>query len=111
MHTKIGDWSTGTILGSRYGLAVLATLGKPLTGPEAQRSALCVSGAYSGFLLARNDDGFTLSPGDLDEAVQVLLGYDFAARDVQGNAPATGFERVAAFRTGAVGGFAACNLG
>jgi predicted metalloprotease len=111
MHTKIGDWSTGTILGSRYGLAVLAALGKPLNGPEAQRAALCVSGAYSGHLLARTDDGFTLSPGDLDEAVQLLLGYDFAARDVEGNAPETGFERVAAFRVGAVGGFAACKLG
>jgi predicted metalloprotease len=111
LHTKIGDWSTGTILGSRYGLAVLATLGKPLTGPEAQRSALCVSGAYSGFLLAGKSGDFRLSPGDLDEAVQVLLGYDFAARDVEGNAPATGFERVAAFRVGTVGGFEACKLG
>ncbi|MBP2323382.1 putative metalloprotease [Kibdelosporangium banguiense] len=111
LHTKIGDWSTGTILGSRYGLSVLAVLGKPLTGPEAQKSALCVSGAYSGFLLARNDNGFTLSPGDLDEAVQVLLGYDFAARDVEGKAPATGFERVTAFRAGVVGGFDGCKLG
>jgi predicted metalloprotease len=111
LHTKIGDWSTGTIMGSRYGLAALAALGKPLSGPEAQRGALCVSGAYSRYLLTRGETGFALSPGDLDESVQVLLGYDFAARDVQGKAPATGFERVAAFRVGAVGGFEACKLG
>nr|WP_042195015.1 neutral zinc metallopeptidase [Kibdelosporangium sp. MJ126-NF4]CEL21574.1 LpqM [Kibdelosporangium sp. MJ126-NF4]CTQ92355.1 LpqM [Kibdelosporangium sp. MJ126-NF4] len=111
LHSRIGDWSTGTIISSRYALGLLAALNKPLTGPEAQRAALCVSGAYSKFLLTREGDKiFTLSPGDLDEAVQVLLGYDYPARDIDGKAPATGFERVAAFRTGAVDGMAACGL-
>jgi predicted metalloprotease len=112
IHKEIGDWSTGTILASRFGLAVLASLNKPVTGADAQRGALCVAGAYSGELLARKAGtaDFALSPGDLDEAVQVLLRYDYAARDVQGKAPATGFERVSDFRTGAVGGFTACKL-
>ncbi|ALG13230.1 neutral zinc metallopeptidase [Kibdelosporangium phytohabitans] len=111
LHAKIGDWATGTIVSSRYAVSLLAVLGKPLTGPEAQRTVLCVSGAYSKFLLTREGNGvFTLSPGDLDEAVQVLLGYDYPARDVDGEAPATGFERVAAFRTGAVDGINACDL-
>jgi predicted metalloprotease len=109
IHQEIGDWSTGTIISSRYGAAVLATLGKPGTGRDAQRQVLCVAGAYSGNLLQK-DDGYRLSPGDLDEAVQVLLRYDYAARDLEGNAPATGFERVSDFRTGAVGGFTACDL-
>jgi predicted metalloprotease len=112
IHKQIGDWSTGTILASRYGLAVLSTLKKPLSGADAQRSALCVAGAYSGDLLSRKagQSDFSLSPGDLDEAVQVLLRYDYAARDVDGKAPTTGFERVSDFRTGAVGGFTACKL-
>ncbi|CAM3659702.1 neutral zinc metallopeptidase [Kibdelosporangium persicum] len=111
LHTKIGDWSTGTIISSRYAIAALAALGKPLTGADAQRSALCVSGSYSKFLLNRQGNNvFALSPGDMDEAVQVLLGFDFPARDLDGEAPATGFERVAAFRTGAVDGINACNL-
>lgn len=112
LHTKIGDWSTGTIISSRYAVGLLATLGKPLTGPRAQRAVLCVSGAYSKFLLTREGNNvFTLSPGDMDEAVQVLLGYDYPARDVDGAAPATGFERVAAFRTGVLDGLKACDLG
>jgi len=37
-------------------------------------------------------------------------GTTTRARDVDGKAPATGFERVSDFRTGAVGGFTACKL-
>ncbi|MEV4315729.1 neutral zinc metallopeptidase [Actinocrispum sp. NPDC049592] len=110
IHKEIGDWSTGTIISSRYGLGVLAALNKPLTGRDAQKAVLCVAGAYSGQLLNK-DDGYRLSPGDLDEAVQVLLRYDYAARDLKGDAPETGFERVSDFRVGAVGGFPACKLG
>jgi hypothetical protein len=111
IHQEIGDWSTGTIISSRYGAAVLSTLDKPLTGRDAQRSVLCVAGAYSGDLLDRAANAnYRLSPGDLDEAVQVLLRYDYAARDVDGKAPETGFERVSDFRVGAVGGFSACKL-
>lgn len=111
LHSEIGDWATGTIVSSRYAMLMLATLDKPLTGPEAQRSALCVSGAYSKSLLNRvGNNVFALSPGDLDEAVQVLLGFDYPARDLEGDAPATGFERVAAFRVGAVDGLKSCNL-
>jgi predicted metalloprotease len=110
LHRKIGDWSTGTLVASRYGMAVLKIMGKPQTGADAQRSVLCIAGAYSQKLLQAQDGDFFLSPGDLDEAVQVLLRFDYAARDLDGNAPETGFERVAGFRTGAVGGLKACEL-
>jgi predicted metalloprotease len=112
IHQEIGDWSTGTIISSRYGAAVLSALDKPLTGRDAQRAVLCVAGAYSGQLLDKDPATATyrLSPGDLDESVQVLLRYDYAARDVDGHAPETGFERVSDFRVGAVGGFTACKL-
>jgi predicted metalloprotease len=111
IHKSIGDWSTGTIMASRYGMATLAAFGKPLTGRSAQEAVLCLSGAYTGFLLNRTEGDYTLSPGDLDESVQVLLRFDYSARDLDGKAPATGFERVTSFRTGAVGGFSACRLG
>ncbi|WP_243727136.1 neutral zinc metallopeptidase [Actinocrispum wychmicini] len=113
LHQKIGDWATGTIVASRYGLSVLAAMNKPLTGPDAQKAALCVAGAYSGELLNRKSDQptFTLSPGDLDEGVKVLLQNDYAARDADGNAPQTGFERVSEYRNGVVGGLKACALG
>jgi predicted metalloprotease len=110
LHTDIGDYATGTILASRFGLAAMSQLGKPLDGNDAQRQVLCLAGAYTGTLIARKD-GFALSPGDLDEAVQVLLRFDFAGRDTAGHAIGTGFERVSVFRAGTLGGVKACGLG
>jgi predicted metalloprotease len=109
LHTEIGDFATGTILASRFSMAALAQLGKPLDGEETQRAVLCLTGAYTGTLLTR-EQGFALSPGDLDEAIQVLLRYDYAGRDLAGNAVATGFDRVSLFRKGALSGIDSCDL-
>jgi predicted metalloprotease len=113
LHTRIGDYATGTIVASRYGMAALDALGKPLEGDDAQRALLCLTGTYTGALLTR-PDGFTLSPGDLDEAVQVLLRYDYLGRDARGevgDSVDTGYERVSIFRDGTLGGVEACELG
>ena len=48
-------------------------------------------------------------PGDLDEAVSGLLTDGLAASDVNGNTVPSGFSRVDAFRTGVLGGEAACS--
>jgi predicted metalloprotease len=109
LHTEIGDFATGTILASRFSMAALASLGKPLDGEQAQRSVLCMTGAYTGTLLNR-ETGFGLSPGDLDEAIQVLLRFDYPSRDTTGRAVATGFDRVSLFRAGALEGVSACEL-
>jgi predicted metalloprotease len=109
LHSEIGDYATGTILASRWALAAMSALGKPLDGADAQKQVLCLAGAYTGTLISRTS-GFFLSPGDLDEAVQVLLQYDYAGRDGSGKAIGAGFERVSVFRSGAVGGVPACKL-
>jgi len=49
------------------------------------------------------------APGDLDEAVSGMLTDGLAASDVNGNTVPSGFSRVDAFRTGVLGGEAACN--
>ncbi len=98
IHTDIGDFATATLVASRWALATRAALGQPLDGPQAQQAVVCLSGAYTGSLF--NATQKFLSPGDLDEAVQVLLDYDYAARDIKGAATAAGFDRVRAFRTG-----------
>jgi predicted metalloprotease len=110
LHAEIGDYATGTLLASRFGLAALAAVDKPLNGEQAQRAITCLAGAYTGVLITRRN-GFSLSPGDLDEAMQVLLRFDYAARDAEGNATGTGYERVAAFRIGTLNGFSSCGLG
>ena len=105
LEDRFGDFAGATLIASRYGLAVLDALKRQATGA----GALCLAGAYTGGLL--NADGtFTLSPGDLDEAVEVLLAQDWAARDAAGAADQgeRGYERIALFRKGVVGGARAC---
>ncbi|MGH3980637.1 MAG: neutral zinc metallopeptidase [Pseudonocardiaceae bacterium] len=110
LHREVGDYATGLLLASRYGLAALQQLGRPIEGHDAGRAALCLAGAYSGELLRRTR-GFGLSPGDLDEAVLVLLTLDYGSRDARGQGGSTGFDRVGTFRAGTLGGAAACGLG
>jgi predicted metalloprotease len=111
LHRRIGDYAAGTLVTSRYGLAAIAALGKPVQGEAAGRAALCLAGGYTGELLNRSE-GFELSPGDLDEAVLVLLRNDYAARDAAGDSAAgSGFDRVGVFRGGALDGAESCRLG
>jgi predicted metalloprotease len=100
-----GDFAAATLIAGRYGLAVLDALKQHATGA----GAICMAGAYTGGLLSA-DGTFTLSPGDLDEAVEVLLAQDWAGRDSAGHAdPAEhGYERIGLFRKGVLGGAQAC---
>lgn len=102
LHRDIGDQASTTLLASRYATAALDALHRPLTGPEPARQTACLTGAYTGSLSKRADAA--LSPGDLDEAVEGLLG------ERGGTTALTGFDRVAAFRAGAVGGADACGI-
>ncbi|KOX16217.1 metalloprotease-like protein [Saccharothrix sp. NRRL B-16348] len=110
LHAEIGDYATGVLLASRYGMAAMAAVGVDLEGERAATSALCLAGAYTREVFTRQK-GFGLSPGDLDEAVQVLLAYDYAARDATGSAAlGPGFKRVEVFRGGVFEGIKACGL-
>jgi predicted metalloprotease len=110
-HSRIGDFSTGTLLASRYGSAALAALGRPTTGTEGGRASLCLAGAYSA-AVGTAESNFGLSPGDLDESVTLLLGEDTASRGTDGvPAATTGYERIRVFRAGVTGGTDACLRG
>jgi hypothetical protein len=106
------NWRTGSAI-SRAPRSSPAATGSPRSKRCAERppapAAICLAGAYTGGLL--NADGsFTLSPGDLDEAVEVLLVEDWAGRDAAGAADPQqhGYERIGLFRKGVVGGSQAC---
>lgn len=110
LHKEFGDYATGTLIATRYAMAELAAQGKPTEGEKASAAALCLAGAYTGAVFQRQD-GFGLSPGDFDEAVTVLLRFDYAARDAKGeDAVDPGFERVARFREGVFEGPKKCGL-
>ncbi len=109
---QLGDFAVGTLLATQYGLAVQDELGEE--PPDDRTAALrgdCLAGAWAGALLPADGGdptypyGLLLSPGDLDEAVAVLLSFrgDDERRDGE-----PGFERVRSFRVGVVDGAAAC---
>ncbi|MBB5155362.1 putative metalloprotease [Saccharopolyspora phatthalungensis] len=100
-YRSIGDQAVTTLLVSRFALAALTEMGRPTTGAEAGKQIACLTGAYTAAQPA-------LSPGDLDEALEIVLESDAVSRDAHGTNSLTGFDRVAAFRTGAVGGAPAC---
>jgi len=111
VYRRYGDYASATVLASRYALGALNSMERPVVGPDAGRGAVCLAGAYTGQLLNRSA-GFELSPGDLDEAVDELLGEDLAARDATGHAAENdlGLDRVRLFRDGVMGGAARCGL-
>jgi len=107
-----GDFAVGVLFGTQYGLAVQEQLGTE--APNEITATLrgdCYAGAWAGALLPTEVDPtefpyeLLLSPGDLDEAVAVLLSFrSDSDRDRQG----PGFERVKAFRAGVVRGGEEC---
>lgn len=100
-HRRIGDQAVTTLLASRFALAALTELGRPTTGAVAGKQIVCLTGAYTAAQPA-------LSAGDFDEAVTITLESDDVSRDAHGANSLTGFDRIAALRTGALGGAASC---
>jgi hypothetical protein len=112
LHADVGDYAGATLVAGRYALAALDASGRSAVGTPAGAAATCLAGVYTGRLFDATD-GFRLSPGDLDEAVQVLLAADWVARDAAGasHPGEHGFERITRFRTGVLEGPAACLRG
>lgn len=100
-HADIGDQAVTSLLAARFALSANADRGRPTTGPEGSRQVVCLTGAYTAAQPG-------LTQGDLDEAVTIVLDSADIARDAQGANALTGFDRITAFRTGALGGAAAC---
>ncbi len=109
LYRSFGDFSIETLLATAYSFAVRAHLHRGVGGRQALLGAICYAGGYvSNILTQPGKHEFTLSPGDLDEAIQaLLLGVNNSA--FYGLAHTTGFERVNAFQVGVRDGFSACN--
>ena len=113
-YDAIGDFALTTALSLPYSLAVRDQAGLSIDDGAATRSAVCLTGWYeaqwynSAFADVLPD--VSISPGDIDEAVQFLLEYGVRP-EVFPNTSASGFELVGAFRTGFLQGGDACDLG
>ena len=97
MHDSIGDFAGGLLLATAWLSVVQQQLGAALGTDDARRAAECLAGAWAA------DSASSLSPGDLDEAVTVLVAAGQGDTD-----RGTAFERVAAFRAGFKRGPANC---
>jgi len=89
VHDSIGDFAGGLLLATAWSSSVEHQLGVQLGTDAARRGAECLAGAWAA------DSASSLSPGDLDEAVTVLVTAGKGDTD-----RGTAFERVAAFRNG-----------
>ena len=106
---ELGDFAVATLYATQYGLEVQHDLGKdPADEVVATLRGDCYAGAWARALLPGNTkDAYqlTLSGGDLDEAMAVLLTFRTQSdRDRQG----PGFGRARAFRIGVTEGVKPC---
>ncbi|MCO8269533.1 neutral zinc metallopeptidase [Actinoplanes sp. TRM 88003] len=105
LHERIGDFAIGMLLGDLFARAAQTRRGEPTRTEQGQLVVDCLAGSWTNDLLTRDSkEGLTLSPGDLDEAVQALLAF---GRNADGDGP-TAFDRIGAFREGTLKGLRAC---
>jgi hypothetical protein len=106
-HDSVGDFGAGVLLASEWSSAVQHRLGLRVGSSAARSAATCLTGAYTATLdgtsRRASADDITLSPGDLDEVIAMLVKTD-STDGSRGSA----FSRVSAFRTGYFKGLGAC---
>jgi predicted metalloprotease len=103
-YDEVGDYAVDTLLALPFALAVRDQLGLPTDGPEAVDGAVCTAGWIAREMLQGDveDVGYSISPGDVDEAAVTLLRYGEGDNVLPGS-ESSGFELVDAFRQGFVG--------
>lgn len=112
LYDDFGDFSVGYTIGRAWADAVQVAIGSPLEGEPRGLVSDCLTGAWIASAEiplgggAPENHELTVSPGDLDEAVQtaLVLGDPGIHDNVGGSA----FERVAHLRLGVLNGLPAC---
>ncbi|MEZ5321760.1 MAG: neutral zinc metallopeptidase [Microthrixaceae bacterium] len=107
VYDKIGDFAVSMLYAEEYSVAVMQHYDIVPSSRKAQAlQSTCLTGSWAGALLrGKVDVQFSLSPGDLDEAVTLLL----AMSSTKGSGlEGSGFDVVAAFRSGVTDGVTAC---
>ena len=109
VYESFGDYAVLTAVSIPYALAAREQLGLSTDDPEAVRSAVCLTGAFTAAVLQGAVPNIVISPGDVDESVQFLLEYS-AEPTVLAESGLTGFQLVDVFRSGVFEGLAPCDL-
>jgi hypothetical protein len=95
-----GDYTTYSLLVSRFMMALEKEKGLKLDTAEAGLRTACLTGVATTKLTSTAN---ALTGGDLDEAVSGLLKNGLIASNVNGEFAPVAFSRVDAFRTGVLG--------
>jgi predicted metalloprotease len=111
LYERFGDFVVGFMLGQAWGEAVQQALGSTLAGEDRALLSDCLTGAWASDLIPDGQGNTTrnnaeIEAGDLDEAIRtaLLVGDDTSTTDELGS----GFEKIASFREGVLGGIDAC---
>ncbi len=109
LYRTYGDFSVGYIISNAWSDAAQIALGSNLTGESRVLINECLTGAWTQNIIPSGDPNqtFSISPGDLDEAVEtaLILGTEGIDTNQMGSA----FEKIEFFRAGVLGGVAECN--
>lgn len=112
LYDRFGDFVVGYMLGGAWSEAAQQALGSPLTGEDRNLLSDCLTGTWVADIIPDASgntprEAAVVEPGDLDEAIQTALvvGDASSSDDILGS----GFEKIASFREGVLGGIDACN--
>ena len=107
-YAEGGDFAVAALLATQWGIAALTQMGDSSDETMSSQRADCLAGAWTASVLLQNRDatsGYSLSPGDLDEAITALLTFRGPGdADRQG----AGFVRTEAYRSGVINGAKPC---
>lgn len=106
---RIGDFSAGYFLASAWAEAAQTSVESTLSGVKRILYNDCFVGVWAKSLPITDDGSgrLQLSPGDLDEAVATAIQFADDSTDIGVNGGA--YEKVDAFRHGALSGISGCN--
>ncbi len=108
LYTKYGDFSVGYVLSNAWSEAAQTQLKSSLTGKARALINDCLTGTWTKDIVPNDSNAqqFTISPGDLDEAVSTALILDDVS---QSGTSVSAFEKIDNFRAGVLGGIVECN--
>ena len=109
-YSELGDFAVPTAISLPYALAARSQLGLSTDDGDATRSAVCLTGWYEAQIFSGKFPDLTISPGDVDEAVEFLLEYGVEDK-VFPDTDATGFELLQQYRAGFLDGGTQCDIG
>jgi predicted metalloprotease len=99
-----GDFAVATLIATSWSDAVHSRVKSKTKGKARTLEADCLTGSWVGSLVEQaREPELSLSPGDLDEAMQALLKYERSL-----DKKLSAFDRAGSFRTGFQDGASAC---